>query len=71
MSAGKTGQNRLNKQNCDKLVNHLPEKLLPACNWTEISLLERQILSSVVQLGDSNMLKLLGINPEIWGEILR
>ena len=71
MSAGKTGQNRLNKQNCDKLDNHLSEKLRPACNWTEISLLERRKLSSVAQLGDSNMLKLLRINPEIWSEILR
>ena len=62
----KTGQNRLTKQNRNKLDNQLLQKLWPARNWTEISLPERQKLFFVAKIWDSKILKRLRINPENW-----
>ena len=62
----KIRQNRLNKQKCDKLVNHWSYELGKARNWTEISLLERQKLSFAAKFGDSKILKRQRINPWNW-----
>ena len=62
----KIWQSRLNKQNRGTLVNHLSYRIRQACNWTEVSLLERQKLSFAAKLRDSKVLKRLRINPGNW-----
>ena len=63
LSRVKIWQNRLIKQNRDKLVNHLSYKLRQTCNWTEISLRERQKLPLLQNSGIPKMFKQLRINP--------
>ena len=62
----KTWQDQVNKQNRDKLVNHLSCKLRQESDWTEINLLDRQKLSFAAKFGDSKILKGLRINPGSW-----
>ena len=66
LSQVKNWWNRINKQNHDKLVNHLLYKLQQACDWTEINSLGRQKLSFAAKLRDSKILKQPRINPGSW-----